>query len=60
MKKPLNLPIFENEDQERDFWGGVDLSNHYEQTDLVSASFPNLKPTTKAISIRCRNHLFKE
>lgn len=52
MKKPLKLPAFKNEDEERDFWAKLDLSQYYEPSDLVPVSFPNLKPTTRSISIR--------
>ena len=52
MKKPLKLPKFKNEDEERDFWGKLDLSEYYEPSDLEPVSFPNLKPTTRPISIR--------
>ena len=57
MKKPLKLPKFKNEDQERDFWAKTDLSDYLEPGDLVPVSFPNLKPTTRAVSIRIPEHL---
>lgn len=52
MKKPLNLPRFKNEDEERDFWTSIDLTDYFEPSDFHRVSFPNLKPTTRAISIR--------
>lgn len=52
MKKRLVLPKFKNEDDERDFWSKLDLSEYYEPSDLVPVSFPNLKPTSRSISIR--------
>jgi len=52
MKKKLIIPIFKNEDEEREFWWNLDLSKYYEPEDLEPVSFPNLKPTTRAISIR--------
>ena len=55
MKKPLKLPKFKNEDEERDFWAKLDLSEYYEASDLEPVSFPNLKPTTRSISIRIQN-----
>ncbi len=57
MKKPLNIPKFKNEDQERDFWNKVDLSEHFDPEDFDKVSFPNLKPTTKPISIRIPEHM---
>lgn len=57
MKKRLNLPKFKNEDEEREFWAKIDLSEYYEPSDMVSVSFPNLKPTTRSISIRLPEYL---
>ena len=33
MKKPLKLPKFNNEDEERDFWAKIDLSDYYVPDD---------------------------
>ena len=52
MKKKLEIPEFANEDEEREFWANVDLSDHFEADDFAEASFPNLKPTSRPISIR--------
>jgi len=52
MKKPLKLPKFKNEDEEREFWSKINLADYYEPSDAKKVSFPNLKPTTKPISIR--------
>lgn len=60
MKKPLKLLKFKNEDAERKFWSNLDLSEHYEQSDMVPVSFPNLKPSTKPISIRLPNYMVSE
>jgi len=57
MKKELKLPHFKNEDEERDFWATIDLSEYYEPSDLEEVSFPNLKPTSRPISIRIPNYL---
>jgi len=57
MKKSLKLPKFENEDAERKFWGKLDLSEHYERSDFERASFPDLKPTSRPISIRIPTYL---
>lgn len=56
-KKRLKIPKFRNEDQERDFWAKVDLSKYLEPEDLVSVSFPNLKPTSRSVSIRMPEYL---
>ena len=57
MKKKLKVPKFKNEDEERKFWWNLDLSKYYEPDDLEEISFPNLKPTTRPISIRIPEYL---
>ena len=57
MKRKLKLPKFKNEDKEREFWAKLDLSEYYESSDLEPVSFPNLKPTTRSISIRLPEYL---
>ena len=57
MKKILKLPKFRNEDGERNFWAKLDLSKFYESNDLEPVSFPNLKPTSRSISIRLPEYL---
>lgn len=57
MKKPLKIPAFKNENQERAYWAQIDLSQYLEPTDLVAVSFPQLKPTTRSISIRIPEYI---
>lgn len=57
MKKELKLPKFKNEDAEREFWAKIDLSDYYEPDDFISVSFPNLKPTSRSVSIRLPEYL---
>lgn len=54
MKKLRNLevPVFKDEEKERNFWSKIDLADYFESKDLQSVSFPNLKPTSRSISIR--------
>jgi len=52
MKKPLILPHFENEDEEREFWSNINLADYYEPSDAEPVSFPNLRPSSRSISIR--------
>jgi predicted DNA binding CopG/RHH family protein len=60
MKKPLVLPRFKDEDDERNFWDKIDLSEYIEPSDLKRVVFPNLKRTNKAISIRLPESLIAE
>lgn len=57
MKKPLKLSHFKNEDEERKFWWKLDLSEYFEPFDFERVSFPNLKPTSRSISIRIPEYL---
>ena len=57
MKKALKIPKFKNENEEADFWSNLDLSEYLEPSDFERVSFPNLKPTTRAISIRIPEYL---
>lgn len=57
MKRPLKLPKFKNEDEEREFWSKINLADYFEPSDFRPASFPNLKPTTRSISIRLPEYL---
>jgi predicted DNA binding CopG/RHH family protein len=52
MKKPLNRPKFRSEAQEAEWWANLDLTEHFDAGDFKRVSFPNLKPTTRSISIR--------
>ncbi len=52
MKKPLKLLKFTSEDEERKFWAKIDLADYFESKDFQAVSFPNLKPSSRPISIR--------
>lgn len=45
MNAQLVLPEFTNEDEEREFWATIDLSNYFAPEDFEEALFPNLSPT---------------
>ncbi|MBF8305925.1 MAG: hypothetical protein HW398_1113 [Acidobacteria bacterium] len=51
------LQKLKKQDQERDFWSRVDLSEYFEPKDFKAVSFPNLKPTSTSISLRIPNYL---
>ncbi|HBH46813.1 MAG: hypothetical protein A2445_04720 [Candidatus Jacksonbacteria bacterium RIFOXYC2_FULL_44_29] len=52
MKKLKQIPKFKNEDEERDFWAKADSTLYLDWAKAELASFPNLKPSTKTISLR--------
>jgi len=49
MKK---LPVFKNEDEEREFWAKHDLSDVFDESKGQVVTFPNLKPSSTTISLR--------
>lgn len=58
MKKQLKTPPkFANEAQERDFWEEHDSTDYLDWSKAQNAVLPNLKPTTKTISLRLPQHL---
>lgn len=50
--RPKQIPDFKNEDEEREFWANNDSTDFIDWENAEEAIFPNLKPTTQAISIR--------
>lgn len=53
MKKKLKkLPKFKNEDEEREFWSTHSSVDYIDWSKGKVVIFPNLKPTSRAISIR--------
>ena len=52
MSKLKKIPEFQNEAEERAFWESHDSSDYVDWQKAQSAAFPNLKPSTKTISLR--------
>ncbi|MFY9260740.1 MAG: BrnA antitoxin family protein [Gallionella sp.] len=58
MNKTLKpLPTFANEAEERAFWESNDSADYVDWTKAKRVVLPNLKPTTKTISLRLPQHL---
>ena len=58
MKKKLKtVPEFTSEEQERIFWEQHDSSDYLDWNQAEQVVMPNLKPTTKTISLRLPKHL---
>ncbi len=51
-KKRKVLPSFKNEEQERAFWESHDSADYVDWSQSERVRFPNLKPSSKAISLR--------
>ena len=53
MQKIKKMPRFKNEDEEREFWATHDSTDYFDWSKAVrGVKFPNLKPSTKTISLR--------
>ena len=58
MSKPNKaIPKFNSEAQERAYWELHDSTDHLDWTNAKKVTLPNLKPTTKTISLRLPQHL---
>ncbi len=58
MKKPI--PKQKSEDQERTFWSKHDSVDYVDWSKGKRAIFPNLKPSTKTISLRLPESMVEE
>lgn len=52
MSKVKTIPKFKTEAEERAFWEKHDSSNYVDWKQARSVAMPNLKPSTKTISLR--------
>ena len=50
--KHSSVPVFKTEAEERDFWESHDSSDRVDWSRAERVRFPDLKPSTKAISLR--------
>ncbi len=54
------IPVFKSEDEEREFWANHDSSEFVNWKKSKRILLPNLKPSTKTISLRLPQHLLDE
>ena len=59
-KMDSRLPVFKNEDEERAFWATHSPLDYFDPHGIKKASFPNLKPSLKSISIRVPSDMLAE
>ena len=58
MKKQIKaVPEFADEQEERRFWEQNDSSDYLDWSNAQQVVMPNLRPTTKTISLRLPQHL---
>ena len=58
MKK--KIPKFKSEDQEREFWSKADSTEYIDWNKAKRTVLPNLKPSTKKISLRLPELMIEE
>ena len=49
---PKQIPDFENEDAQREFWDSEDSADYVDWSQAQSVVLTKLKPSTKTISLR--------
>ena len=59
-KKLKPVPRFRSEAEERAFWQRSDTTEYLDWSKAQRVSFPNLKPTTTAISLRLPASLLQQ
>jgi predicted DNA binding CopG/RHH family protein len=61
MKKLKPIPQFKNEDEEDEFWSTHDSTEYIDWDKAIrNPVFPNLKPSTKTITIRVTESLLND
>ncbi len=60
MNKLKKIPVFKTEDEEREFWAENDTTEFVDWGKAKKVKFPNLKPSTKTISLRLPEHILDE
>jgi predicted DNA binding CopG/RHH family protein len=60
MKKLKKVPTFKNEEEEFEFWSTHDSTEYVDWSRAARVSFPNLKPSTRTISLRLPAWLLDE
>ena len=59
-KMDRRIPLFKSEDEERAFWATHSPLDYFDSRRIQGASFPNLKPSLKSISIRVPSDMLAE
>ncbi len=50
--KKKQIPAFQSEDQEREFWSDADSVDYIDWNNATRVVLPNLKPSLRTISLR--------
>ena len=60
MSKKKLIPKFKSEDEEREFWSIADSTEYIDWNKAKPVRFPNLRATSRTISIRLPESLIEE
>lgn len=60
MKEQKEIPNFQSETEEREFWAKRDSTEFIDWTAAESVALPNLKPTMKTVSLRMPEFIIDE
>ena len=60
MNKKKSIPKFKSEAEERNFWSKNDSTDYLDWSKAKPVRFPNLKATSRTISIRLPESLIEE
>ncbi len=58
--KLKKLPKFKNEDEERRFWDTHSSADYFDWSKAQNVIFPNLKPTSRSISLRLPEYIINQ
>ena len=59
MSRPKKIPTFKSEAEEAEFWATHDSTEYIDYSTAKRVIFPNLKPSTRTISIRLPESLIE-
>ena len=54
------IPTFKSDDEEFEFWATADSTEYIDWSKARAVSFPNLRPSSTAISVRLPNTLLTD
>ncbi|MGA1824108.1 MAG: BrnA antitoxin family protein [bacterium] len=60
MNKIKEIPDFKTDEEEFEFWSTHDFTEYLNYSKAKRGAFPNLKPSTRIISIRLPEYLIKD
>jgi predicted DNA binding CopG/RHH family protein len=59
-KKLKKIPKFKTENEEAEFWNTHDSTEYLDWSKAKRVTFPNLKPTSRSISLRIPEYIINQ